>query len=360
MQLHVRALLMRTWCLLPLGRVAEQAAVVAQAETLARELGDPVILSQALRTHADYESGRGRLDVAAALADEALHWASAGGDKWEVARASRAAARAAWTTSGLGARVDRAAALLNEVGNIFDLGYLLTSAAYVALCAGCDRDARDFVERALPVVRELEHPSMWMNLQGNLGLAALLTGDSDTARDAFRQELVLSRQLVVPLITSEALLGLAALDAMRGDTRRAARLVGAASARARTALRPVAGPRERQDRRSLPRGRPRALRCRHLGRRHERRRSAEPRGRDRVCPPRTAPIDFEPHPASHPRPPHGKTSSATESAGFHATRRPLAVANECCVLVGAVAAPARLALSGVKLAVPSSSPRRTV
>jgi predicted ATPase len=231
-ELHVRALLMRTWCLLPLGRVAEQAAVVAQAETLARELGDPVILSQALRTHADYESGRGRLDVAAALADEALHWASAGGDKWEVARASRAAARAAWTTSGLGARVDRAAALLNEAGNIFDLGYLLTSAAYVALCAGCDRDARDFVERALPVVRELEHPSMWMNLQGNLGLAALLTGDSDTARDAFRQELVLSRQLVVPLITSEALLGLAALDAMRGDTRRAARLVGAASARA--------------------------------------------------------------------------------------------------------------------------------
>jgi hypothetical protein len=36
----------------------------------------------------------------------------------------------------------------------------------------------------------------------------------------------------VPLIASEALLGLAALDAMRGDTRRAARLVGAASARA--------------------------------------------------------------------------------------------------------------------------------
>jgi hypothetical protein len=71
---------------------------------------------------------------------------------------------------------------------------------------------------------------MWMNLQGNLALAALLTDDTDTARDAFREALVLSRQLVVPLIASEALLGLAALDAMRGDTRRAARLVGAATA----------------------------------------------------------------------------------------------------------------------------------
>jgi predicted ATPase len=228
--LRVRALLMRTWCLPLLGRVAEQSAAMAHAEALARELGDPVILSHALQGRADYESVRRRLDVAAALADEALHWARAAGDKWEIARASRAAARAASTASGLGARVDRAVALLNEVGNLFDLGYLLTSAAYVALCDGCDRDAKDFAERALPVVRELEHPFMWMNLQGNLALAALLTGDSDTARDAFREALVLSRQLVVPLITSEALLGLAALDAIRGDTRRAARLVGAATA----------------------------------------------------------------------------------------------------------------------------------
>jgi hypothetical protein len=86
------------------------------------------------------------------------------------------------------------------------------------------------VERALPIVRDLEYPFMWMSLQGNLGLAALLTGDYNTARDAFRQELRLSRKLAVPLIASEALLGLAALDAMRGDTRRAARLVGAATA----------------------------------------------------------------------------------------------------------------------------------
>jgi len=229
-RLHVRALLSRTWCLFMLGRAAEQLAAVAQAEALARELDDPVILSQALQTRADYESGRGRLDVAAAIADEALHCASAAGDEWEIACASRAVARAASTPTQLGNRVDRAAALLNEVGNLFDLGYLLTSAAYMALLDGCDRDAMDFAQRALPIVRELELPFMWMNLQGNLALAALMTGETDTARDAFREALALSRRLVVPPIASEALLGLAALDATHGNTRRAARLVGAATA----------------------------------------------------------------------------------------------------------------------------------
>jgi tetratricopeptide (TPR) repeat protein len=228
--MRVRALLIKTWCLFTLGRIADQRAAVARAEALARDLDDPVILSQALQTRADYESHRGRLDVAATIADEALHWASSAGDEWEIACASRTVARAASTPTELGTRVDRAAALLNEVGNLFELGYLLTSAAYVALRKRWDRDAREFAERALPVVRGLEHPSMWMMVRGNLGLAALLTGDTDTARDAFREALALSRQLVVPLIASEALLGLAAIDATRGDARRAARLVGAATA----------------------------------------------------------------------------------------------------------------------------------
>jgi hypothetical protein len=71
---------------------------------------------------------------------------------------------------------------------------------------------------------------MWMILHGNLGLAALLTGDTDAARDAFREELTLCRELVVRPIASEGLLGFAALGAVHGDDHRAARLVGAAAA----------------------------------------------------------------------------------------------------------------------------------
>jgi hypothetical protein len=53
---------------------------------------------------------------------------------------------------------------------------------------------------------------MWMLLQGNLGLAELLTGDTDAARHAFREELRPCRELVDRHYTSEGLRGLAELD----------------------------------------------------------------------------------------------------------------------------------------------------
>ena len=93
--LRVRALCTKARCLWPLGRGAEQPAVVAEVEAIARRLGDPVILSQALQLRVDHEIDAERLDVADALADEALHWARAAGDEWEIAEASRGKAIAA-------------------------------------------------------------------------------------------------------------------------------------------------------------------------------------------------------------------------------------------------------------------------
>ena len=55
-------------------------------------LGDPVVLSQVLRSRVHHEIDADRLDAADALADEALHWARAAGDDWEIAEASRAKA----------------------------------------------------------------------------------------------------------------------------------------------------------------------------------------------------------------------------------------------------------------------------
>ena len=40
----------------------------------------------------------------------------------------------------------------------------------------------------LPLVRELDHPYLWMLLRGKSGLAALLSGDTDAAREAFREQ----------------------------------------------------------------------------------------------------------------------------------------------------------------------------
>jgi hypothetical protein len=65
---------------------------------------------------------------------------------------------------------------------------------------------------------------------GNLGLAALLTGETDAALRAFREELKLCRELVIPPQAFEGLRGLAAIAVLNGDRTRAATLVGAADA----------------------------------------------------------------------------------------------------------------------------------
>jgi predicted ATPase/class 3 adenylate cyclase len=229
--MRVRALCFRAIALWPLGRGAELPATFAEAEATARELGDPLILSQALQIRVLVESAAGgRPDVVDPLADEALFWARASGDEWEIASASFARARGASTIAELRQRVERAASLLTDVGNVAHLVDVFTSGAYTALNSGSHRDALDLVERAIPVARDLGDPFVWAILQGNLGLAALLASDTDAAQHAFSEELTLCRELGVRPVVSEGLRGLAAVAAVRGDAHRAARLVGAAAA----------------------------------------------------------------------------------------------------------------------------------
>ena len=145
---RVRLLCVKGSALWPLGRGAEQAAVLAAAEASARALGDPVLLSQALRLRVLQEIEAEGQDAADALADEALGLATAAGDDWEIAEASRGKAIAASSVAELRERVDRAATLLSDVGNVHELANTLTDAAYAALCLGSTRDAADFAARA--------------------------------------------------------------------------------------------------------------------------------------------------------------------------------------------------------------------
>jgi hypothetical protein len=228
--LRVRALCTKARCLWQMGRGAEKPAVMAAAEAIARRHGDPVILSQALQLRVDHEINAERLDVADALADQALHWATAAGDEWEIAEASRAKAIATSSLADLRERVDTAASLLADVGNVHQLANLLTSAAYAAICLGSERDATAFAARATPITRSLDSRFERMINSGNLGLAALLTGETDTAFHAFREELTLCREMVVRPVVFEGLRGLAAVAVVYGDAQRAATLVGAADA----------------------------------------------------------------------------------------------------------------------------------
>jgi len=151
--------------------------------------------------------------------------------QWAIAMAAWARAQAAATAAELRERVDRAASLLEAVGNDYHLADLFHMATYRALCNGCDRDAREFAERAAPLVREVDHPYLWMLLRGKAGQAALLSGDTEVARQAFREALELCRERVVLPFAADGVTGLAAVAAAGDDDLdRAARLTGAAAA----------------------------------------------------------------------------------------------------------------------------------
>jgi hypothetical protein len=177
---------------------------------------------------AGLEARQRRLEVAP-LADEAIALARAIEDPWTIAMAIRARALATDTAAELLERVEEAVSALQQVGNVYHQALMLHSAGEWALSCGRDHDARRYLDRAIPLTRALDQPYAWMLLLGPLGGAALLTGDTEAARDAFREQLALCRELGVPPVAPECLLGLAAVAAVDEDLDRAARLAGAAA-----------------------------------------------------------------------------------------------------------------------------------
>jgi predicted ATPase/DNA-binding SARP family transcriptional activator len=227
---QTRALVAKAVALRWRGRAAEQPAILTEAQALARALGDPLLLAKVLNRCSAIWLVAGRPDAAATLADEALRCATAADDEWEIAQAWANKAALVSNPPELRERVDQAAVRLEGVGNVVRLGQLYSDAAYSSLAMGGDHDAKEFADRAAPITRDGDNPGAWMILRGNTGLAALLTGDTDAARDAFREELELCRQLVALPFASEGLLGLAAVAVVEGDLSHAARLCGAAAA----------------------------------------------------------------------------------------------------------------------------------
>jgi hypothetical protein len=147
--------------------------------------------------------------------------AEASGDSWTIAMAAWARAKTARSGDALRDRVDEAALLLERVGNAYHLATLFHGAAGSSLRRGWDGDATVYLQRAVPLMRQIDHPYQWMLLCGNVGVAALLAGDTEAARDAFREELTLGRELVVSPVASEALTGLAAVATLENELERA-------------------------------------------------------------------------------------------------------------------------------------------
>ena len=175
--LRVRVLCIRGGTLWPLGRKREQPAVAQQAEAIARTLADPILLCEVLYTRARYEGPAVPISLGRSPTRH-FYLAREADDDWAAGMAASTRTIAADTAAELRERVELAAGLLERVGNVYELAYLLANASYTALQMGSDRDASDFVRRATPVTRELDSPY----LEGHAGLTALVTGDADSAR----------------------------------------------------------------------------------------------------------------------------------------------------------------------------------
>ena len=123
---------------------------------------------------------------------------------------------------------EQAAARYRALGNSARLVDLNAKLARIALCHGDYTTARRLAEEALRSARETDTAEAFA--QGNIGLAALLSGNLQVAAGAFRAEIAAARgePLLYPL--SEALSGLAAIAALEDDPLRTAMLLGAVEA----------------------------------------------------------------------------------------------------------------------------------
>ena len=125
---------------------------------------------------------------------------------------------------------EQAAAAYRRAGAYRRLALLQSSLTYTALVHGDIAAAERLTPEALRLAERIDDSFVLSFAQGNLGLVMLFTGDADRASDAFTRELQLGSQYGYEPQRYEAINGLAAVAAARGEDELAARLFAAAEA----------------------------------------------------------------------------------------------------------------------------------
>jgi predicted ATPase/class 3 adenylate cyclase len=176
------------------------------------------------------ETWLGNYDEATALSEEAVRYAERAQDE-----AAIASARAGWAMSGsdyeeVARRARSAMPYLHRVGNLRELARVCTTTGYVAIAENRHHDALAWLDEALDAARRLDDPGSLFIIQGNQGLARLFLHELKDAGQQFCAALAVCLEAGRENVVDEALLGLAAVEASRGQLARAARLTGAAKA----------------------------------------------------------------------------------------------------------------------------------
>ena len=174
------------------------------------------------------ELWRGNLERAAELADEAISIARRTHDDSLLAFVL---ARSALARPGYTACADRsevAVAQLRAVGDLVGVVHTCGNVAYLAIAERRYPEALGWLAAAFDAARRLGDPNAAFMIRTNLGLAQLFLDELDAAASAFCDALALCRDAGAEDVVDETLLGLAAVEALRGDFDRAARLAGGA------------------------------------------------------------------------------------------------------------------------------------
>ena len=207
------------------GSRAASRSIASEALALSRRAGDPAGIADALLHFSQFEQDEpGPIRE---LAEEALMHAREAGDDGLIADALARRALS-FRIADVDAEIAEAAALHRKVGDIHGLAGIYNNAGYMAVTQGSYECAAAYLDKALPLAERSGEPLRVIMAFGNLGLASLFMGDLEIAEVRFAEELRLSREHGLAWIASEGIAGFAAVAARRGETERAARLLGAA------------------------------------------------------------------------------------------------------------------------------------
>src|SRR5262249_39836475 len=166
------------------------------------------------------------------LADEGLALARAGGDAWTTAELLN--------DVGLSSDRDepdralRASAesleLRRRLGSEFDVADSLNNLGYMLAYTGRTNEARNFLDEGPALAERIGDMRHVALLLGTLGLAGLFGHRYDEAQRHFAECLRVSRTIGDQRVPLEAIRGIAAIAAERGEIEEAARLVAAVEA----------------------------------------------------------------------------------------------------------------------------------
>ena len=204
-----------------------------EAESLCREAGDELGLSQATKGQAHMLLlGAADTDRALALYRRSLSHARRSGQPmataWVLVEAAQSLILADRTDDEVHRMLDEAQAILEEAGDHFGLSHLWMDRMMAAYAVGDLESASRACEAGIREQRRCGNRMYEQVLRTGLGAAAVHLGDLTTARTELAKAVTMAHEDQNLMQLGIALQGTAVLASAQGESRRSARLWGAA------------------------------------------------------------------------------------------------------------------------------------